>query len=149
MNKVILNGNLCKDIELRYTTTNTPVVSNTIAVRNDFKNTNGDYDSQFINFVVYRNNAEYLKKYATKGSKVLLEGRLNNRSYEKQDGTKAYITEVIVDRVELLGSKPVEKKIDYTKYDENPITGDLEPIKEEDPFAAFGDSIEYEDNFLE
>ena len=101
MNKVILNGNLCKDIELRYTTTNTPVVSNTIAVRNDFKNAQGEYESQFINFVAYRKNAEFLNKYATKGIKVLLEGRLNNRSYDKQDGTKAYITEVIVDKIEL------------------------------------------------
>lgn len=143
MNKVILNGNLCKDIELRYTTTNTPVVSNTIAVKNDFKNANGDYDSQFINFVVYRNNAEYLKKYATKGTKVLLEGRLSNRSYEKQDGTKAYITEVIVDRIELLGSPAKSgQKAENTQES---------PVKEEDPFSAFGEQVEadLDNNFLE
>mgnify|MGYP003312809420 CR=1 FL=1 len=137
MNKVILNGNLCKDVELKYiSTNNTAVVSNTIAVKNDFKNAKGDYESQFINFVVYRNNAEFLKKYATKGSKVLLEGRLNNRSYDKQDGTKAYITEVVVERVELLGNKPKE----VIKQ---------EPVQEEDPFADFGNSIEITDNFLD
>lgn len=135
MNKVILNGNLCKDVELKYTSNNTAVVSNTIAVKNDFKNANGDYESQFINFVVYRNNAEFLNKYAAKGSKVLLEGRLNNRSYDKQDGTKAYITEVVVERVELLGNKPVETK--------------QEQPKEEDPFAVFGNTVEVNDNFLE
>lgn len=130
MNKVILNGNLCKDVELKYTqNNNTAVVSNTIAVRNDFKNAKGEYESQFINFVVYRNNAEFLNKYAAKGSKVLLEGRLNNRSYDKQDGTKAYITEVVVERVELLGNKPTEVK--------------KEEPKEEDPFATFGESLEY------
>ncbi len=149
MNRIIISGNLCKDVELKYTqNNNTAVVSNTIAVKNDFKNAKGEYESQFINFVVYRNNAEFLNKYAAKGSKVLLEGRLNNRSYDKQDGTKAYITEVVVERVELLGNKPVEKKIDYTKYDENPRTGDLEPI-EEDPFAVFGNTVEVNDNFLE
>lgn len=136
MNKVILNGNLCKDVELKYTSNNTAVVSNTIAVKNDFKNAKGEYESQFINFVVYRNNAEFLNKYAAKGSKVLLEGRLNNRSYDKQDGTKAYITEVVVERVELLGNKPVETKQE-------------QPKQEEDPFAVFGDSVEVEDGFLE
>lgn len=135
MNKIIISGNLCKDIELKYTANNVAVVSNTIAVKNDFKNANGDYDSQFINFVVYRNNAEFLKNYAAKGSKVLLEGRLNNRSYDKQDGTKAYITEAVVERVELLGNKPAEVK--------------KEEPKEEDPFAAFGNAVEYEGDFLE
>ena len=136
MNKVILNGNLCKDIELKYTQNNTAVVSNTIAVRNDFKNAKGEYDSQFINFVVYRNNAEFLKKYAAKGTKVLLEGRLNNRNYDKPDGTKAYITEVVVERIELLGNKPVETKQE-------------KPKEKEDPFAVFGGSVEVNDNFLE
>ncbi len=138
MNKVILNGNLCKDIELRYTTTNTPVVSNTIAVRNDFKNAKGEYESQFINFVAYRKNAEFLNKYATKGTKVLLEGRLSNRSYDKQDGTKAYITEVIVDRFELLGSKP--------KEEQKPV---VQPKLEEDPFATFGNAVDIQDYILE
>ena len=136
MNKVILNGNLCKDVELKYTTTNTAVVSNTIAVKNDFKNAKGEYESQFINFVVYRKNAEFLNNYATKGTKVLLEGRLNNRSYDKQDGTKAYITEVVVERIELLGNKPVETKQE-------------KPKEKEDPFAVFGGSVEVNDNFLE
>lgn len=136
MNKVILNGNLCKDVELKYTSNNTAVVSNTIAVKNDFKNAKGEYESQFINFVVYRNNAEFLNKYAAKGTKVLLEGRLNNRSYDKQDGTKAYITEVVVERVELLGNKPVETKQE-------------KPKEKEDPFAAFGNYVEVNDNYLE
>lgn len=138
MNKVILSGNLCKDIELRYTTTNTPVVSNTIAVRNDFKNAKGEYESQFINFVVYRKNAEFLNKYAAKGTKVLLEGRLNNRSYDKQDGTKAYITEVIVDKFELLGSKP--------KEEQKPV---VQPKLEEDPFAVFENSVGIQNYILE
>ena len=137
MNKVILSGNLCKDIELRYTTANTPVVNNTIAVRNDFKNAQGEYESQFLNFVAYRKNAEFLNKYAAKGTKVLLEGRLSNRSYDKQDGTKVYITEVIVDRIELLGSKP--------KEEQKPVE---QPKLEEDPFAAFGNSAHIEDSFL-
>ena len=75
MNKVILNGNLCKDIELRYTqNSNTASVSNTIAVRNDFKNAKGEYESQFINFVAYRKNAEFLNKLIPYGFDVVTLG---------------------------------------------------------------------------
>ena len=130
MNKIILSGNLCQEMTLKYTTTNTAVLNNTIAVRNDFKNAQGEYDSQFINFVAYKNNAVFLNNYATKGTKVLLEGRLSNRSYEKQDGTKAYITEVIVDKVEFLSSKKKEEPVEET-------------LEEYNPFAEFGESLEY------
>ena len=131
MNKIILSGNLCKDIELKYTNNNKAVMQNTLAVKNDFKNANGDYESQFINLVVWNNNAEYLKNYASKGSKVLVEGKLTNRSYDKTDGTKAYITEVVVEKVELLSStnKNVAKQ----------------ETQESDPFKEFGEEIEDED----
>jgi len=139
MNTIILSGNLCKNIELKYTTSNKPVLQNTIAVRNDYKNANGEYDSQFINIVVWNKAAEYLNKYAAKGSKVLLEGRLQNRSYEKQDGSKAYITEVVVEKVELLNS-PVksgqkEEKPDYTAKG---LANDV--------FSEFGTQIEITDD---
>ena len=113
MNVVMLTGNICKDNELRVTTSNINVLQNTIAVRNDYKNKEGEYDSQFINFVAYRNNAEFLNKYTNKGSKILLEGRWNKRNYENKEGKKVYIDEMLVDRVELLGNKvpkPEEQK---------------------------------------
>ena len=129
MNKVILSGNLCKEIELRFTTNNIAVLQNTVAVKNDFKNANGEYESEFINIVVWRQTAEFLSKYASKGSKVLVEGRLTNRSYEKQDGTKGYVTEVVAEKVELLGNRKEEPK---------------KEVKESssDPFAEFGQEIE-------
>lgn len=140
MNKFIGTGNLTKDIEVRMTTSGVAVLSNSIAMRNDYKNAKGEYDSTFINFVAYRNNAEFLNKYASKGSKVLIEGRLNNRSYDKQDGTKAYITEVIADKVELLGTP--------TKKEETPNNNQMkeEPKQEptSDPFAEFGQENEIE-----
>lgn len=105
MNKVILIGNICHNMEIRYTANNIAVLQNSIAVRNDFKNANGEYDSEFINIVVWRQTAEFLSKYASKGSKVLVEGRLTTRSYDKQDGTKGYIAEVVAEKVELLESK--------------------------------------------
>ena len=141
MNKVILTGNLCKDIELRYTTSNKAVLQNSIAVRNNYKNADGNYDSEFINIVVWSKTAEFLKKYAAKGSKLLVEGRLTNRSYEKQDGTKAYITEVIAENVELLDSK---------KKEQTEPTPTEQP-KTTDPFSAFGEQVEYDlsNNYLE
>ena len=137
MNKFIGVGNLTKDIEVRMTTNGVAVLSNSIAMRNDYKNANGEYDTTFINFVAYRNNAEFLNKYASKGSKVLIEGRINNRSYDKQDGTKAYITEVIADKVELLGTPAKKEEAPKTQAEA------LERVmKEEDPFTSFGNEVE-------
>lgn len=127
MNKIILSGNLCKDVELKSTTSGILVLQNTVAVRNDFKNANGEYDSEFINIVVWRQTAEFLSKYATKGSKVLVEGRLTTRSYDKQDGTKGYVTEVQAEKVELLDSKK----------DDKPIAKE-ETTKKDDPYSTFG-----------
>lgn len=148
MNKIIITGNLCKDIDLRYTPSNVAVIQNTVAVRNDFKNANGDYDSEFINIVVWRQSAEFLSKYAAKGSKVFVEGRLTNRSYDKQDGTKGYITEIVADKVELLGSKKDGERPapEYTGQVEQPEQ--QEQKVETDPFAEFGDEVVLTDDEL-
>lgn len=108
MNKFIGVGNLTKDGELRSTESGKTIYSNSLAMRNDFKNKDGEYDTEFINFSAWGTTAEYLKKYAKKGNKVLIEGRISTRSYDKQDGSKAYITEVIAEKVELLTYKKEE-----------------------------------------
>lgn len=138
MNKIIITGNLCKDIELRYTNNNIQVVQNAVGVRNDFKNKNGEYDSEFINIVAYRNSADFLNKYAIKGSKVLIEGRLTNRSYDKQDGTKGYVSEVVVEKIEILDKKKKEDTILIQNS-----------TKEEDPFSAYEETVVIDDNFLD
>lgn len=138
MNKVILLGNLCRDIEVRYTQNEIMVIQNTIAVRNNYKNQDGEYDSQFINIVVWSKTAEYLSKYASKGSRVLLEGRLNTRTYEK-DGQKRYITEVYVGNIQIIGN--TKKDETSTKENEN------ETQKEErDPFEEFGEIVEMDED---
>ena len=140
MNKIIITGNLCKDIDLKYTPSNIAVVQNTVAVRNDFKNANGDYDSEFINIVVWRQSAEFLSKYAAKGSKVLVEGRLTNRSYDKQDGTKGYITEVVAEKIELLNS-PAKSENNEQKPDEK-------IVEQNDPFKDFGNEVQLDESDL-
>ena len=140
MNKIIITGNLCKDIDLRYTPSNIAFVQNTVAVRNDYKNVNGKYDSEFINIVVWRQAAEFLSKYAVKGSKVLVEGRLTNRSYDKQDGTKGYITEVVAEKIELLNS-PAKSGNNEQKPDEK-------IVEQNDPFKDFGNEVQLSDDDL-
>ena len=120
MNKSILCGNLVKELDLRCTPSGNYVVQNTIAVKNDFKNKEGNYDTTFINIVAWGTTAEYLSKYAGKGSKILLEGRISNRSYDKQDGSKAYVTEVIVEKAEILT---------YKKEENTPVEQPKEEVK--------------------
>lgn len=134
MNKVILSGNLCRDIELKYTASNNAFLKNVIAVKNDFK-TGEEYLSEFINIVVWNHNAEYLNKYATKGSKILIEGRMTNRSYDKQDGTKGYITEVIVEKAELLRSpNNSDTQIDTQVPSQDPFSSEIEISDDDLPF---------------
>lgn len=140
MNKVILTGNLCKDNEIKILTNNISVLQNTIAVRNDYKNSKGEYDSQFINFVAYRNNADFINKYTTKGSKILIEGKLNCRNYENKQNQKVYITEVIVERAELIGTKKSETTENNIETKDNTV--------EEDPFKEFGNEVALSDEDL-
>ena len=86
MNKVILSGNLVKDVDLRKTESGMSVVGNTIAVRRERKNFNGEYDVDFINFVVWDKSAEYLNQYANKGDRIELVGRWQVREYEEKNG---------------------------------------------------------------
>ena len=140
MNKVILVGNLCKDIQLKYTINGNATMSNTLAIKNDFKNANGEYDSEFVNVVFWKQNAEFLNKYAEKGNKLLVEGRLKTRSYDKQDGTKGYITEVMAEKIEILNTKKKEIKSEETI--------ELEKAIQKDPFTEFAEEIEIDENDL-
>lgn len=108
MNKIILIGRNTKDIELRYTPSNVAAAQFSLAVQRNFKNKEGNYDTDFINCVAYRNLAETIAKYIRKGDKLGVEGKLQNRSYDAQDGTKRYVSEVIVENIEFLEAKKQE-----------------------------------------
>ena len=105
MNKVILIGNTCKENELRYSQQGIAVLSNTIAVnRAGAKNADGSKVSDFINFTAFRQQAEFINQYCPKGSKIALEGSWQNRQYQANDGTMRYVSELIVNSVELIKS---------------------------------------------
>lgn len=103
MNKVVLKGNLTKDIELQTTSNGNNVAKFTIAVQRRFANADGERETDFINCVAWRNTAEFVSKYFKKGSQILVCGAIQTRSYDAEDGTKRYVTEIIVDEVEFCG----------------------------------------------
>lgn len=99
MNKVILTGNLCRDIEVNQTQSGKEVVSNSIAVKRDFKDADGNYQTDFINFVAWGNQATYLGDYAKKGDRMEIVGRWQVRSFEDQNGDKRTVNECVVESV--------------------------------------------------
>lgn len=109
MNKVILSGNLCRDIELGTIPNGRNYVMNCVAVRRDFKNANGEYDSDFINIVAWETQAKYLSEYAQKGDRVELVGRWQNRQYTDQMGTQRTINEVVVESITAFTKQPTQQ----------------------------------------
>ena len=105
MNNVSLVGRLTKDVELKYTGSQTAVASGTLAVNRQFKNANGEREVDFINFVAWRKPAEILSSYASKGSQIGITGRIQTRSYEGNDGKRVYVTEVVAESINLLDSR--------------------------------------------
>ena len=101
MNKCILVGNLTRDPELSTTGSGVSVCRFTVAVNRTFKNQNGEYDTDFLNIVAWRNLADNCSRYLTKGSKVAVCGQIQTRSYEV-DGQKRYATDIVADDVEFL-----------------------------------------------
>lgn len=109
MNKVILSGNLCQEIELKQTTNGKSVLTNCIAVQREYKNEKGEYDSDFINLVIWGAQAEYLSKYANKGDRVELVGRWQVRKYTANDGTTRTVNECVVESIKAFSKQPKQE----------------------------------------
>ena len=105
MNKVAMIGNICRDIELRYTQSGVPALNFGIAVQRNFKNASGEYEADFIDCVAYRQTAEFIHKHFSKGNKIAVTGRLQTRTYTAQDGGKRKVAEVIVDEAEFVQAR--------------------------------------------
>lgn len=105
LNNVSLVGRLTKDVELRYTSSNVAVATFTLAVNRTFKNENGDREADFINCVMWRQQAENLASWAKKGALIGITGRIQTRSYDNQQGQRVYVTEVVAEQFQLLESK--------------------------------------------
>ena len=106
VNKVLLVGNLGKDVELRYTPSGTAVATFSLATSENYKDRDGNRQTktEWHNIVAWRNVAEICGKYLKKGSQVYVEGKLQTRNYDDRDGNKRYITEIVIEKMQMLGS---------------------------------------------
>ncbi len=105
INRTVLVGRLTRDPDLRYTNSGAAVATFTVAVNRQFTNSQGEREADFINCVIWRKAAENFSNFTHKGSLVGIDGRIQTRSYENQQGQRVYVTEVVVENFSLLESR--------------------------------------------
>jgi len=122
LNRVILVGRLTRDPDLRYTADSGIAVTRfTVAVNRKFTNQQGEREADFINIVTWRALAENCGNYLKKGSLVAIEGRIQTRSYENQEGRTVYVTEVVADDVRFLNTRTNSDKTPNNQPEEDPF----------------------------
>ncbi len=158
MNRVMLIGRLTAKPELRYTGSNVPFARFTLAVNRAFSGANGQRETDFINIVIWRKQAENVCNYLDKGSLVSVEGRIQTGSYDDKDGNKRYTTDVVADSVQFLetksqsqnrGQSSMDSSSPYDYQNDTNYANTPDVNVENDPFADFGDSVSIDDNFLD
>ena len=137
MNKVELIGRLTHDVEMRQTPNGVSLARFSIAVTRRFKNSNGEYDADFINCIAWRQTGEFIARYFQKGSMIAVVGSIQSRSWDGNDGKKQYATEVIVDEAYFTGSKSENSTGSNTDLSDSGLD-DLNSQYGED-FATIGD----------
>lgn len=105
INNVVLVGRMTRDAELRYTPSNVAVATFSLAVNRNFKGANGERETDFINCVIWRQQAENLANWAKKGALIGITGRIQTRSYENQQGQRVYVTKVVAENFQMLESR--------------------------------------------
>ncbi|HAR6276288.1 single-stranded DNA-binding protein [Staphylococcus pseudintermedius] len=142
LNRVVLVGRLTKDPEFRTTQSGVEVATFTLAVNRNYKNKNGEQQADFINCIVFRKQAENVNNYLNKGNLAGVDGRLQSRSYENQEGRRIFVTEVICDNVQFLESKNNNQSNNQQQRgqapaQDNPFTNANNPIDIEDEDLPF------------
>lgn len=140
INRTVLVGRLTKDPELRYTGSGTAVATFTVAVNRQFTNSNGEREADFINCVLWRKAAENFCNFTSKGSLVGIDGRVQTRSYENQQGQRVFITEIVAENFSLLESK------NSNQNSQNKQSGQSSPSK--NPNNAFNSMPDIKDDDL-
>ena len=138
MNKIFLLGRLTKDPDVKVTTTQKTVCTFTLAVDRPFASKNGQREADFIPIQTWNKTAEICGNSLSKGQRALVEGRLQIRSFDGNDGKKHYMTEVIADRVEFIERKG---------YGSNPAAGQQKPEPEKQGFERFGQDVTHDSDF--
>lgn len=140
LNKIFLQGRLTRDPELRRTGSGTAVTSFSLACDRDFKSLSGEKETDFIEVVAWKNTAEFVSKYFSKGRMAVVDGRLQIRDWTDKAGNKRTTAEVVADNVYFSDSKRSESN-DNQKENFNALSGrlsdDFVPISEEDGEIPF------------
>ena len=146
INRVVLTGRLTRDLELKTTQSGLSVASFTIAVNRQFTDSQGKREADFINCVIWRKAAENLCKFTHKGSLIGVDGRLQTRSYDNNNGQKVFVTEVVVDSFSLL--EPKNESQTNNQSSNNNSYSNANTATEPDPFAGNGDTVDISDDDL-
>lgn len=147
LNRVILVGRLTKDPELRYTPSGVAVATFTLAVNRPFSNQQGEREADFINCVVWRKPAENVANYLKKGSLAGVDGRLQSRSYDNNEGRRVFVTEVVAESVRFLEPKGNQSRNENKQGQQQPSNQSYGGFND-DPFANDGQPIDISDDDL-
>lgn len=129
LNSVVLVGRLTKDPELRYTPSNQAVATFSLAVNRRFKNQNGEREVDFINCVIWRQQAENLANWGKKGNLIGITGSIQTRNYENQQGQRVYVTEVVADNFQLLEFNKQNDQSQTQNHNQQPNFGRNEKMQ--------------------
>lgn len=135
LNHITIMGRLTRDPELRYTQTQKPVANFALAVDRDSKNTDGEYDTDYIDCVAWNGTAEFINKYFFKGQMAIVSGRLQMRDWTDRDGNKRHSAEVVVGNIYFGGSKKGERRTTEVPADATP--GDFQELDDDDGELPF------------
>jgi single-strand DNA-binding protein len=137
INQVVLVGRLTKEVNLKYTPSNQAVATFSLAVNRNFKSQNGEREADFINCVIWRQQAENLANWAKKGALIGITGRIQTRSYENQQGQRVYVTEVVSDNFQLLESRKDREAGHSQGYSQPDFSRQAEPFSIDDDSLPF------------
>lgn len=146
LNRVVLVGRLTKDPELRYTSGGKAVATFTLAINRTYTNQQGEREADFIQCVVWKRLAENVANYLKKGSLAGIDGRLQTRNYENQQGQRVYVTEIICESVQFLDSKNSNNNANQSQQDQQYQQKKNENFR--DPFQNEGQPIDISDDDL-
>lgn len=150
LNRVVLVGRLTKDPELRYTPNGVAVANFTLAVNRPFSNTEGDREADFINCVVWRKPAENVANFLKKGSLAGVDGRVQTRSYDNNEGRRVYVTEIVAESVQFLEPRNSTGQGNNSQPSQSSNQSNNQSSRgyKDDPFANNGQPIDISDDDL-
>ena len=143
INNVVLVGRMTRDAELRYTPQNQAVATFTLAVNRNFKNQSGEREADFINVVIWRQQAENLANWAKKGALIGITGRIQTRNYENQQGQRVYVTEVVADNFQLLESRNQQEQVNTFQNGNSSSGGYNSPFGRSNPMDISDDDLPF------